>query len=120
MPQSILIFVATFVLMFTKLLDLHSTYINIKGVDMERNLFGRFLFKKLGVKSGIIAVGLIALIMVAIVAISVYKYNVWFYTILYCVLAVFISWIQLSVAINNYTKKPPWIVKQINRFKFYR
>lgn len=87
---------------------------------MERNPIGRYLFKIIGVKNGILVVGFITIVVVLVVAFSVYKYNNYFYTILFTLVSVFISWIQYSVAISNYTKKPTWIVQQIQKLRFYK
>lgn len=107
-----MVYLSALVVVITKLLDCWSTWIRIGAVRDEMNGLARVLMEKIGIWETITVIFVIEIV---VVAISLWMLYLFFDSVLVKLLfiftASFIALVQLSVAHNNYTKRPNVISK---------
>lgn len=106
------IFVVTFVLVVTKLMDVLSTIQRVTSTSQETNPIARTLMNTFGTKRTIWLVFTISLITIAISCLSVISLGL--YTqIAFIVLGCFISIVQACVADSNWQGRDNFITKYV-------
>lgn len=108
-------------MILSKFLDCYSTQLRLKHIGDEKNPLGRSFMKINGPTTGIWLVFLISL---AIIGLSTYLllryYNNWYYKVIFILVGVFITLIQLLVAHHNITGKNNIVVKILKNSNFYK
>lgn len=96
-----IIFLVIMALLITKFLDLHSTIKNI-NLKAERNPLYRLLSPIFGAKNSLYIVAVIAFCIIIAVGIEIMLIDTVYIRILFIIIGIVISIIQLMVALYNY------------------
>lgn len=109
-------------LIITKLADVLTTlrFIRRGGISLERNRMVNKLMLKYGFQKTIWAIFAVVVLFVGIAIIEVYLNNTYWTKLVFIIIGIFVSIVQLSVAYYNLTGKFNCVVKIVSRFKIYR
>ena len=110
--MNILVFLAAFLLVLTKLLDILSTLYMIKDVRDETNPLARGLMSRVGPRKAIWAVFILALGIIAVSSVIALRGGLVMQN-LFFIAAILISLIQGAVALSNWQGKDNFITKYV-------
>jgi len=110
--MTILVVLASLVLVLTKLLDAVTTYIRIKTVTQETNPLARGLMSRLGAGTTILLTTMLAIGIIGLSTGIAYRGGFWT-QILFFIAGVLISIIQAAVAHSNWYGVDNFITRQL-------
>jgi hypothetical protein len=110
--MNLLVYLAIFLLIITKLMDVISTIIRIKHPQIETNPLARKLMTKIGIKPTAWIVFAIVVILVLIMG-GIALTSELSYQIFFLAFGLVVSIIQFAVAHNNWTRRPNFITRLV-------
>ncbi|PIE87897.1 MAG: hypothetical protein CSA04_04670 [Bacteroidetes bacterium] len=120
--MDIFVFIISITIVVSKFFDCWTTSTQIKDPNQERNPIARYLFVRYGSQK--VIWGIFGLT-IGIVGITLWLlflfYNTNLYKLLYGIIGIIVTMIQLAVAHTNKTKKPNFVTRfLIKRYSKYR
>ena len=104
--MNLVIWFVSILIIGSKFLDCYTTSTQITSLRQEKNPRARKMMQRFGIQTTIWTVfGLTILIVVLSVWLLFSCFNALFYQVIYVILGIVISWMQLAVAHSNHTKR---------------
>lgn len=110
----IVVWVVIFLLIVTKLCDVLSTLREIHHASNESNPFAQKIMRRMGTKQAVWLVFLLAILIIAITGITALTMGVVF-QVVFTVFGLFVSIVQLAVAIANWTGRDNMVSTQVRK-----
>jgi 4-hydroxybenzoate polyprenyltransferase len=115
-----IIYGTAFLIVFSKVLDGHSTIKQIQGVDHEKNVAARLLMHKIGIQATIyLFIGITFVITAICLYYVLYLFPFPIFQWSFVILGLLISIIQFAVAHANYRSKQNAITSLLQRTLFW-